>query len=140
MTVYSYSYGVECSHDLDERRGIKNIYTIPQSINSLILARIDSLEKTLKLLCESITVRLKNSGTAAQTVVLKMKTSDFQNLTRTATLAYATQKPDLIYETALHLLSKEMAQNRKFRLIGIGLGKLKASAEGDPPHLQDLGL
>ena len=58
-----------------------------------------------------------------------MKTSNFQNLTRTTTLAYSTQKLDLIYETALHLLSKEAAPNRKFRLIGIGLGKLKESAE-----------
>ena len=118
-----------------ERKSISTETTFGTDIDDF-----PTLNKTLKLLSESITARLKNSGTAARTVVLKMKTSDFQNLTRTATLAYATQKPDLIYETALHLLSKEMAQNRKFRLIGIGLGKLKASAEGDPPHLQDLGL
>ena len=41
---------------LDESRGIKNEYKIPQTINALILARIDSLEKTLKILLQKATI------------------------------------------------------------------------------------
>jgi len=41
---------------IDESRGIKNVYEVPRSINALILARIDSLEKTLKLLLQKATI------------------------------------------------------------------------------------
>ena len=41
---------------IDESRGIQNIYEVPRSINALILARIDSLEKTLKLLLQKATI------------------------------------------------------------------------------------
>jgi len=44
------------SESIDESRGIKNVYEIPKSINALILARIDNLEKTLKLLLQKATI------------------------------------------------------------------------------------
>ena len=44
------------AESIDESRGIKNVYEIPRSINSLILARIDNLEKTLKLLLQKATI------------------------------------------------------------------------------------
>ena len=46
----------KASESIDESRGIKNVYEIPKSINSLILARIDNLEKTLKLLLQKATI------------------------------------------------------------------------------------
>jgi len=44
------------SESIDESRGIKNVYEIPKTINALILARIDNLEKTLKLLLQKATI------------------------------------------------------------------------------------
>ncbi|MBI44768.1 MAG: hypothetical protein CMG66_01225 [Candidatus Marinimicrobia bacterium] len=44
------------AESIDESRGIKNVYEVPRSINALILARIDSLEKTLKLLLQKATI------------------------------------------------------------------------------------
>jgi DNA polymerase-4 len=99
-----------------------------------------ALTKTVKSLSDRISVRLKNSGNAAQVVVLKMKTSDFQNFTRTTTLPHRTQQADLIFNTALHLLKKELSPSRKFRLIGIGVSKLGESNQADPPYILDLNL
>ena len=44
------------SSAINNSREIKNIYEIPKSINSLILARIDNLEKTLKLILQKATI------------------------------------------------------------------------------------
>ena len=41
---------------LDESRGVHNVYKIPNSLNSLILARIDALEKSLKSLLQKATI------------------------------------------------------------------------------------
>ena len=46
----------KAAESIDESRGIKNVYEIPKSINALILARIDNLEKTLKLLLQKATI------------------------------------------------------------------------------------
>ena len=77
---------------------------------------------------------------AAQTIVLKLKTSSFQNLSRSSTLSHPTQRAEMIYRTALHLLSKEIATDRKFRLVGIGLTKFSGTVEADPPHILDFDL
>ena len=70
----------------------------------------------------------------------KLKTSDFKSLTRTTTLTYPTKKWQIVYETALHLLTKEINTSKKFRLIGLGLSKLGKNEEADPPNILDLGL
>ena len=46
----------------------------------------------------------------------------------------------MIYRTALHLLSKEIMTDRKFRLVGIGLTKFSGTVEADPPHILDFDL
>ena len=89
---------------------------------------------------KGVSFRLKKSDLAAQTIVLKLKTSDFQNFTRTFTLSHPTQRAKTIYDTALHLLSKEVVPHRKFRLLGIGLTKFTEPADADPPNILDINL
>jgi DNA polymerase-4 len=83
---------------------------------------------------ERVAEQLRRKGLACATVVLKLKTSNFQILTRSQRLPHPTQRADAILEAALHLIGKE-ADGRTFRLIGIGASELRPAAEADPPDL-----
>ena len=85
-------------------------------------------------MCERVADRLKAKGIAGGTVVLKLKTADFQILTRNRQLSQPTQKENLIFEQAAVLIEAE-ADGRVFRLIGIGVTDLVSGAKADPPDL-----
>jgi DNA polymerase-4 len=50
--------------------------------------------------------------------------ADFTSVTRAATLAFPTQSPDLITETAIRLLQRTDAAKKRVRLLGIAVSKL----------------
>ena len=92
------------------------------------------LREQVRPMCERVADRLKAKGIAGGTVVLKLKTADFQILTRNRQLSQPTQKGDLIFEQAAVLIEAE-ADGRFFRLIGIGVTDLVSGAKADPPNL-----
>lgn len=94
------------------------------------------LSRHLRALSEKVSRRLKKSDLAGQTVVLKLKTSDFKTRTRNIKLDNPTQLADRIFRTGLNLLTKETGQT-KFRLIGIGVASLCAPTLADPDDLVD---
>ena len=96
----------------------------------------DELVTHLRALSEKVAWRLKKSGIAGQTVVLKLKTADFKGRTRNRRLDDPTQLADRIFRTGLALLEKE-ADGTRFRLIGIGVSDLQDAALADPPDLVD---
>ena len=77
---------------------------------------------------------LTRKNLAGQTVVLKLKTSDFRIITRHMRLATPTQRADLIQQAATALIGRE-ADGRTFRLIGIGMSDLHDAEKADPPDL-----
>lgn len=96
----------------------------------------EELVTHLRALSEKVAWRLKKSGIAGQTVVLKLKTADFKGRTRNRRLDDPTQLADRIFRTGLALLEKE-ADGTRFRLIGIGVSDLQDEALADPPDLVD---
>lgn len=92
------------------------------------------LAEALRPLADRIADRLKRAGVGGQTVVLKLKTSDFQVLTRSHRLTDPTQRADVIISAAIPLLRRE-ADGRAFRLIGIGVTDLCPARDADPPDL-----
>ncbi len=80
--------------------------------------------------------RLKRHEIAGQTVVLKLKTSDFKLRTRNRRLDDPTQLADRIFRTGMALLEKE-TDGTRFRLIGIGVSDLQDPTLADPPDLVD---
>lgn len=96
----------------------------------------EDLVTHLRALSEKVAWRLKKSGIAGQTVVLKLKTADFKGRTRNRRLDDPTQLADRIFRTGLALLEKE-ADGTRFRLIGIGVTDLQGEALADPPDLVD---
>lgn len=96
----------------------------------------EELVPHLRALSEKVAWRLKRSGIAGQTVVLKLKTADFKGRTRNRRLDDPTQLADKIFRTGLGLLEKE-TDGTRFRLIGIGVSDLQDEALADPPDLVD---
>lgn len=96
----------------------------------------DELAAHLRGLSEKVSRRLKRGGMAGQTVVLKLKTSDFKTRTRNFSLDSPTQLADRIFRTGLMMLEKETGAAR-FRLIGIGVTSLGQTALADPDDLID---
>ena len=95
---------------------------------------LEVLASALWPLAESVAKRLRKSGFAAGTVALKLKTSEFKNMTRSHSLPESTQRPSMLYETALLPLAR-LAGSQRFRLIGIGASNLVSSDHADPPDL-----
>ncbi|MFB2552288.1 DNA polymerase IV [Ensifer soli] len=96
----------------------------------------DALAAHLRRLSEKVALRLRSSGIAGQTVVLKLKTADFRSRTRNRRLDSPTRLADRIFRTGLSLLDRE-ADGTAFRLIGIGVSDLSGDAPSDPPDLLD---
>ena len=97
------------------------------------IASRDDLERILWKLAEKVSRRAKAEGLAGQTVVLKLKTSDFKTRTRNASLDEPTLLASRIYETAAPMLRRE-ATGTAFRLIGVGISNL-SSAEAESEAL-----
>jgi DNA polymerase-4 len=98
------------------------------------LSDFAALAEILDPLCARVCDRAREKGYAGHTVVLKLKTSAFQSLTRNHRLSAPTQRVEVLRAAAHRLLEKE-ADGRSFRLIGVGLSDLTAQDEADPPDL-----
>ena len=97
-----------------------------------------ALDAELWPLCETVSARLKRSGLAARTVTLKLKTADFQIVTRRRRLDSPTRLAETLYRTAGALLAGE-TDGRRFRLIGVGGSDLEDAEQADQPDLLDPG-
>ena len=98
------------------------------------LAPRRAAERQLRPLCDRVAGRLARAGLAGRTVVLKLKTADFQVLTRHHRLADPTRRAEVIFRAAMPLITRE-ANGRAFRLIGIGVTDLCSASLADPPDL-----
>ena len=97
---------------------------------------IETLSKRLWPLCERVAARLKKSEQASRSVTLKLKTKRFRTLTRSKMLSDPTQLAEVLFETGMMLLRKELPKG-PFRLIGIGVADLDSADLADPPDLVD---
>ncbi|MHB0954279.1 MAG: DNA polymerase IV [Allorhizobium sp.] len=127
------------SHGIDDRE--VHINDAAKSVSSETtffedIWRHEDLVAHLRSLSEKVAWRLKKTGIAGQTVVLKLKTADFKGRTRNRRLEDPTQLADRIFRTGLSLLEKE-TDGTRFRLIGIGVTDLRDAAVADPPDLVD---
>ena len=98
------------------------------------LRHAGQLAEALHPLCDRVASRLAHAGLAGRTVVLKLKTADFQVLTRHHRLADPTCRAEVLFRAAMPLITRE-ANGRAFRLIGIGVTDLCTASLADPPDL-----
>ena len=89
----------------------------------------DYLRAVLLDQTEHVTRRLRRHGRLARTVVLKIRSGDFETLSRRTTLAAATDHTDQVWQAAKELF-EAWARRRPFpvRLIGMGVTGLSSEA------------
>lgn len=112
---------------VDPLRPVKSIgkeETFPED-----LTRTEDLNREMLSLATRVTRRARRQGVAGMTVTLKVKYSDFRLVTRSMTLAAATNDADKVYATCSGLLKKTEAGSRPVRLLGVYLSGL---ASGPP--------
>ncbi|UCF86400.1 MAG: hypothetical protein JSV50_13350 [Desulfobacteraceae bacterium] len=67
--------------------------------------------------------KLRKKGLKGKTVTLKLKSSEFKQISRNVTLDEATDSNNLIYEMCVKLL-ENFYSSMKFRLTGVGISNL----------------
>ena len=94
----------------------------------------EALKAEVMPLCERVCARLRDKSVAGASISLKLKTTDFQIVTRNRQLSSPTQRASLIYQHVAALIDAE-ADGRTFRLIGVGVADLSSGFSADPPEL-----
>ena len=107
---------VETGH---ETKSIGHELTFPEDILD-----IESAEKRILALAMKTGKRMRREGVAGKTVTLKVKYSDFRQVTRSLTLDKPTNDGMNIYLTAKGLLKKTEAGTRPVRLLGVSMSGL----------------
>jgi DNA polymerase-4 len=85
---------------------------------------IESAEKQILALAMKTGKRMRREGMAGKTVTLKVKYSDFRQITRSLTLDKHTNDGMSIYATAKGLLKKTETGTRPVRLLGVSMSSL----------------
>lgn len=121
-------------HRLAHARDPRPVATskIAKSIGSERTLTVDVSSRTeiafqLRRAADSVGRRLRRHGYVARGVRVKLKRSDFRQLTRQRRLAEATDRSDEIYRSAITLLP-EFGDPGPFRLIGVAAYELQRQA------------
>jgi len=104
-----------------------------KSISSEITLAQDTMDRSvlaahLLSQAEKVAGQLRRHHVRARTVILIVKTSDFQRHTRSQTLGRPVQASEAIYQTAIALL-ENFALTRTVRLIGLGASGLQSASQ-----------
>ncbi|MFA5168271.1 MAG: DNA polymerase IV [Candidatus Omnitrophota bacterium] len=111
-----------------ERTQLSAEETFPKDITDM-----PRLKQKLAQLAEHVFYDLKQEGRIGRTVVLKVKYHDFEQITRSRTLAAPPQDWHILHEIACDLLKKKTLAGRKpVRLLGLGISGLKSPQELSP--------
>ena len=93
------------------------------------LGDLESLEDRLWPLCERVARTARREGVAGRVATLKLKTANFQTVSRRRTLTAPTQTGKVLFTVAREMLAAEVGAT-SFRLIGAGLSDFVDAAEG----------
>lgn len=122
LKMHQLSMGMD-DRDLVLGHDVKSVgheETFSQDILDKDLAR-----KELLALANKVGRRMRQKGVTGRTVTLKVKYSDFIQITRASTLPKSTDDGLEIYSTVCHLLEKTGVGKRPVRLLGISISKLR---------------
>ncbi len=124
-------------------RGIDNSEVVPDRPTQSISAEdtfeqdifLTETESTIRRLAERVWTASRNETRIARTIVLKLKTSDFNILTRSHTPNSPPSSCEELTNIALSLRARvDLGPQRRFRLVGVGLTNFR-DPEQSPPHL-----
>ncbi|NCO58857.1 MAG: DNA polymerase IV, partial [Deltaproteobacteria bacterium CG_4_8_14_3_um_filter_51_11] len=90
---------------------------------------LETAKRELLGLADAVGRRLRREGVRGKTVTLKVKYSDFNQITRACTLKDPTDDGLEIYSAVIRLLQKTQVGKRPLRLLGISFSNLNFSEE-----------
>lgn len=100
-----------------ERKSVSCEHTFEHDLNEW-----DELKTRLQTIAEELAGRLKRSSFCGQTLTLKVKFHDFQQITRSITLGQPIQpNAEQLYALAVQMLSEIAFTVNPIRLIGLGV-------------------
>jgi len=121
LKMHQLSMGIDEREVVPEHdtKSIGHEETFSQDIIDMGLAK-----KELLSLANRVTRRMRREGVMGRTITLKVKYSDFVQVTRSTTLSISTDDGPEIYSTVCCLLEKTEVGKRPVRLLGISLSQL----------------
>ena len=144
------SYGIrlyQLARGIDHNPVVAN--RVSKSISAEDTFQIDiplaETEQQIRQLAEKVWRSSRENARGAKTVVLKLKTKEFNSLTRSITPPAPPSSCDELATIALTLRERvDLGPQQLFRLVGVGLSNFQLDAEsplfenGDPPPV-DIG-
>ena len=101
------------------------------------LDALDDMKEQLKKIGATVERRLHHYQLKGRTITLKIKFSDFKQLTRSHSLINPTNDLAVILETSIQMLEKIDFDNKKVRLLGITLSNFINGEEQPKPKAND---
>lgn len=121
VKMHQLSMGIDDREVIPEHdaKSIGHEDTFAEDILDLDIAKREILSQA-----DRVARRMRQEKVSGKTVTLKVKYSDFTQITRSITLPEATDDAHEIYITACTLLQKTQAGERPIRLLGISMSQL----------------
>jgi len=127
-TIHAHANGIgsDVVEPPTEAKSTSRSTTFPQDTRD-----IQFIKATLRYLTERVGNDLREKGKLAKCVHITVRYADFTTITRQRTVSPPTDADQLIFDTALDLLKRELTAGKKqaVRLVGIGASSLVAGRQ-----------
>lgn len=100
------------------------------------LKNLDEIQEELKLISDKLEKRLVAKVKKGRTLTLKVKYSDFVQVTRSYTTEMGEIEIDLIYTHGVSLLRKVDLMDKKVRLLGLSISNFQTDSPNQPNNTQ----
>jgi DNA polymerase-4 len=130
-------------------RGIDHNPVVPNRSSKSISAEdtfeidipLAETEPLVRKLAEKVWAASRQNARMARTVVLKLKTKEFNTLTRSLTPPVMPTSLEEFASVALALCERvELGPGQLFRLVGVGLSNFQVEAESNSPLFEDIAI
>ena len=137
-------FGKNGSYFYDIARAIDNRPVNPARIRKSIgteytfekdLETDEEIETELAKIEMELFHRITKSGKSGRTLTLKIKFSDFQQITRSHTASEIIRELDYLQKTSKEILKKTDLSGKKIRLLGLTLSNLEKENELEDPQM-----
>ncbi len=101
---------------------------------------INEMFSILEELSNNVSRILFDKNLSAQTITLKVKYADFEQITRSRTIVKPTLSASKIFEVVKGLLTNTEVDTRKVRLLGVSTSKLQEKGMEQPDKTEQMDL
>jgi DNA polymerase-4 len=125
-SLYQASLGID-DREVTPGREMKSIGHEETFAADLVELKI--IQRELLALADKVTRRMRRYGVTGRCISLKVKYSDFKQITRSHTIEGTTDDNSVIYKEVIKLLEKTEAGNNPIRLLGVAVSHLHSDGK-----------